>query len=106
MKSGRTFWEELCFSYYGGVEGVRNMQKDWEHIRYAIDPSLHNRVKKLLDIQEDEAVWWRDACLSYFRGFSKRPIPDIYEKSRYNQNDFKHKELEHKNLKHYSTGYP
>src|SRR5690606_11357764 len=57
MQSGRTFWEELCFPYYKGVEGVRRMQKDWEHVSYAVDPSLHNCVKQLLEIQEDEAVW-------------------------------------------------
>ncbi len=106
MQSGRTFWEELCFSYYEGVEGVREMQREWESVQKSIDPSLHDRVKKLLTIQEDEAVWWRDACLWYFNKFSKKIIPSYYEKPRYLESDFKRKELESKNIKHYSVGYP
>ncbi|NGM61531.1 alpha-glucuronidase [Sphingobacterium sp. SGG-5] len=106
MKSGRTFWEELCFSYYNGVEGVRRMQKNWEQVRHAVAPAVYSRVEKLLEIQEDEAVWWRDACLSYFNEFSKKTIPEMYEKPRYNQKDFKRKESESKSLRHYGTGYP
>jgi alpha-glucuronidase len=34
----------------------------------------------LLAIQQDEAVWWRNACLLYFQTFSKMRIPDQYEK--------------------------
>jgi alpha-glucuronidase len=26
-----------------------------------------------------EAVWWRDACLTYFQTFSGMPIPEGYE---------------------------
>jgi alpha-glucuronidase len=33
----------------------------------------------LLAIQQDEAVWWRNACLLYFQTFSRQPIPAGYE---------------------------
>jgi alpha-glucuronidase len=55
------------------------MQKTWNELQGFIDNERHTQVKMLLDIQEEEAVWWRDACLSYFQTFSKRPIPSIYE---------------------------
>ena len=28
-----------------------------------------------LAIQENEAKWWRDACIAYFQSISKRPLP-------------------------------
>jgi len=31
-------------------------------------------------VQEKEAVWWRDACLSYFQTYSKMPLPASVEK--------------------------
>jgi alpha-glucuronidase len=32
-------------------------------------------VRRLLAIQEQEARWWRNACLLYFQTFSRRPLP-------------------------------
>ncbi len=106
MNSSRTFWEELCFSYYSGVEGVRNMQNDWKSVENALDPSVYRQVQELLIVQEDEAVWWRDACLWYFGNFAKLPISATYEKPRYREKDFKAREVQNKDLKHYSTGDP
>ena len=79
MKSGRTLWDELCYKYNLGVEGVRNMQKAWNSTNSQVDKQMHNQVKQLLAIQEKEAVWWRNACLLYFQTFSKMPIPANYE---------------------------
>ena len=31
--------------------------------------------RALLAMQENEAVWWRDACLLYFQTHSRRPFP-------------------------------
>lgn len=106
MKSGRTFWEELCFHYYEGVEGVRKMQNDWDSVQNMVNPEIFAKVKKLLVIQEDEAVWWRDACVWYFAKFSRLAIPADYEKPRYDQAEFKRREAQSKNLKHYSTSEP
>ena len=79
MKSGRTLWDELCYKYNLGVDGVRRMQKEWNSTENMIDKQRFNHVKQLLTIQEKEAVWWRNSCLLYFQTFSKMPIPANYE---------------------------
>ncbi len=79
MKSGRKLWDELCYRYNLGVESVRRMQATWESLAQYIDEARFQHVKALLRIQEQEARWWRDACLLYFQSFSKRPIPSEYE---------------------------
>jgi alpha-glucuronidase len=93
MHSGRTLWDELCHKYYTGVDSVRWMQKSWAAVKDHIDPERAQQVKMLLDIQEKEAVWWRDACLLYFGSFSRMPLPpgaeqpahtlDYYEKQKF-----------------------
>jgi alpha-glucuronidase len=80
MKSGRTLWEELCYKYYSGVDGVREMRKNWDKLAGRLDDERFLHVQALLKIQEKEAVWWRNACLLYFQTFSKMPIPLEYEK--------------------------
>lgn len=80
MKSGRSLWAELCYRYNAGVDTVRWMQKTWNMLNGLIDKERFNQVKMLLNIQQNEAVWWRDACLSYFKTFSRMPIPADYEK--------------------------
>ena len=79
MKSDRTLWEELCFKYNQGVDSVRKMQKTWNSLKDKIDKERFVQVSMLLEIQAKEAVWWRDACLSYFQTFSKMQIPAQYE---------------------------
>ncbi|MET0394797.1 MAG: alpha-glucuronidase family glycosyl hydrolase [Chitinophagaceae bacterium] len=80
MKSGKTLWDELCSRYYSGVDSVRRMQQVWNTLKDKIDPQRFSQVKMLLQIQEEEAVWWRNACLLYFQTFSKMPLPAGYEK--------------------------
>ncbi|WP_345952616.1 alpha-glucuronidase family glycosyl hydrolase [Mucilaginibacter sp. PAMB04168] len=80
MPSGRTLWQDLVHHYYRGVDSVRSMQKTWSLMQGKIDNSRFNEVKQLLAIQEQEAVFWRDACVLYFQSFSKQPIPAGYEK--------------------------
>ena len=75
MKSGRTLWEELCFRYDRGVRGVRQMQSSWNALQGKIDDESFRHVQTMLSIQEKEAVWWRNACILYFQGFSRRPVP-------------------------------
>jgi alpha-glucuronidase len=79
MKSGRNLWEELCFLYNAGVDSVRCMQKDWQEVQPYIDKDRFHQVTMLLEVQEMEAAWWRDACLSYFQTFSRMKIPPNYE---------------------------
>lgn len=80
MESGRTLWDELVQKYYEGVEQVRWMQEQWNSIEGLIDDHRFEHVKALLEIQEKDAVRWRDSCVLYFQTFSDMPIPDQYEK--------------------------
>jgi alpha-glucuronidase len=90
MHSGRTLWKELCYKYYTGVDSVRWMQQTWDKLRRYIDEERWSEVNMLLDIQQQDAVWWRNACLLYFQTFSRLPLPanreapdhslDYYEK--------------------------
>ncbi|MEQ8581535.1 MAG: alpha-glucuronidase family glycosyl hydrolase [Marinoscillum sp.] len=79
MNSGRTLWNELAFRYQDGVNAVRKMQGQWQSIKPQIDENRYRSVQMLLDIQEKEAIWWKDASLSYFQTFSKQPLPDAVE---------------------------
>lgn len=83
MRSGRNLWEELCYAYNKGVQDVRQMQGSWNTIARLVDAERFEHVKMLLNIQEKEAIWWRDACLTYFQTFSRKPIPAIYEQPKY-----------------------
>lgn len=79
MASGRTLWEELCVRYAAGVEAVRGMQRTWVELEPYVDAARFEHVRALLDVQEKEAIWWRDACVLYFQTFSKMPLPSGYE---------------------------
>lgn len=79
LRSGRTLWEELVRHYTAGVDTVRSMERTWQSLRRAIDPERFAAVDSFLVIQAHEARWWRDAALSYFQTFSRRPIPPGYD---------------------------
>ena len=79
MKSGLSLWNELCQKYYSGAENVLWMKNEWLKQINKIDEQRFNQVKMLLEIQFEEAKWWRNACLLYFQTFSKMPIPSSYE---------------------------
>jgi alpha-glucuronidase len=79
MRSGRNLWQELCYKYYEGVDSVRRMKHTWNNIKPYIDKQRFEQVQMLLNIQEKEAVWWRNACVLYFQTFSKMPIPAGFE---------------------------
>ncbi|WP_073058909.1 alpha-glucuronidase family glycosyl hydrolase [Fodinibius roseus] len=78
LDSGRTLWEGLVHHYYSGVDSIRRMQDTWESVEGYIDEQRYTHVARLLEIQEKEAAFWRDACVLYFQQFSGRPIPDAY----------------------------
>ena len=79
MKSGRTFWEELCHKYDEGVSVTKDMLKTWDALQPYIDQQRFTEVQRKLRIQVRDAVWWHDACILYFQTFSKRPIPQDVE---------------------------
>ena len=80
MPSGNSLWDEICYHYYKGVDGVREMQKIWNSLKGKIDRQEWRSEQMYLKIEEKEAVWWRDACVLYFQTFSKMPIPAGLEK--------------------------
>ena len=93
MKSGKTLWDELALHYQRGVEWVRLTRKKWDSLTNVIDPERHEAVSRKLEIQERDAVWWRDACLLYFQGFSQRPLPAGVEKPAHTLEEYKTKGL-------------
>lgn len=79
MKSGRTMWEELQFTYSKGLSGVEAMQKQWDGLKVGIDAERFTAVKQYLAMQHRGAVWFRDASLAYFQTFAKRPFANGYQ---------------------------
>jgi alpha-glucuronidase len=80
MRSGRTLWDELAIHYQKGVDWVRVSRDQWHQLSGVIDAERHRAVTRKLAIQERDAIWWKDASLSYFETFSQRPIPAGVEK--------------------------
>ena len=79
MKSGRTFWDELCHKYDEGVHQARYFLAVWDAVQPYVDSQRFNEIQRKLRIQARDAEWWRDACLLYFQTFSRRPIPQDVE---------------------------
>ena len=79
LKSGRTLWDELCYKYQQGVDKVREFQKVWNQMKPYGDEERFQAVAKRLDIQANDAVWWKDACLEYFRTYSHMKYPEGVE---------------------------
>jgi len=78
LRSGRTLWDELVARYSRGVEAVREMRRIWTSLEPGIDPERFAEVAAFLAIQEEEALWWRDASIAYFQSLSRRPLPMGY----------------------------
>jgi alpha-glucuronidase len=93
LANGKNLWENLCRSYHAGAAQVKAMKKQWQRLEPEIDSEHFQSVLMHLNIQEKEAAWWRDACLTYFQQFSKMAIPadleqplrdlEYYEKLNY-----------------------
>jgi len=75
MHSGRSLWDELVYRYTHGVDVVCEMRKTWDEVGSQVDAERRQQIAAFLKIQEKEAKWWRDACITYFQTFSQRPIP-------------------------------
>ncbi len=74
MKSGKTLWDEMCISYQEGVNKAEAYGVYRATLNGRIDNEQYEHVRQLLEIQAREAHWWKDACLSYFRTFSRMPF--------------------------------
>ncbi len=100
MKSGRTLWDELCLRYQLGVDGARQLQRDWDTLAGLVDPERYAHVRALLGRQEEDARAWRDACILYFQEFSGRPVPAGVEPAEHTLDYYKSVQL------HYVPGTP
>lgn len=79
MKNGKILWDNLGIKYQEGVNEVKNMIATWESAKPYIDAERHQEIAQLLTIQLKEAIWWKDACMSYFQTFSNLPFPKEME---------------------------
>ena len=81
VSSGRTVWDEIVFRYTRGVQRAEKMRDTWYALKYRsdmqgyIDDGRYEQIKAFLQIQLDEAQWWRDACIAYFQSVNKLPLP-------------------------------
>lgn len=75
LKSGETLWQGLLARYDRGLGEVGRMQASWAALSDQVDPDRHREVTQFLQIQQDEATWWRDASIAYWSSVSGRPLP-------------------------------
>ena len=75
MKSGRTLWNELCYTFEEGIQEARGFIKTWESVEKYVDPYRYGQVHEKLIRQAKDAIWWRDALMLYFQQYSKMEIP-------------------------------
>ncbi|UZR96951.1 alpha-glucuronidase family glycosyl hydrolase [Chondrinema litorale] len=75
LKSGKTLWDGLCLKYDEGVKSVGEMLTTWQSLESKIDNERFEQVEALLNIQKEEAVWWKNSCLLYFQQFSQKDFP-------------------------------
>lgn len=75
MNSGRSLWHELVHKYDTGVAQVRQMQEQWQSLKGQIDSERFTQVSAQLEVQLRDAIYWRDACISYFSSVNGLALP-------------------------------
>ncbi|MDF1571391.1 MAG: hypothetical protein P1P82_07235 [Bacteroidales bacterium] len=78
MPSGNTLWKALCYRYDAGVHGVEEMVATWKDLEGQTDWQRYHHVAQLLQVQLNEAGWWRSSCLLYFQQFSGMSFPEDF----------------------------
>ena len=89
MKNGKILWDNLGIKYQEGVNEVKNMITIWESAKPYVDAERHQEVAQLLNIQLKEAIWWKDACMTYFQTFSNLPFPKEMENPKHDLEYYK-----------------
>lgn len=79
LKNGQDLWHNMGLKYQEGVDTVRDLIRAWGKVQDKVNTTLHIQVAQLLEIQLQEAIWWKDACMSYFQTFSNREFPEGME---------------------------
>ena len=105
MRSGRTFWDELCHKYDQGVQQTRQFLVAWDTMKPYVDQQRFDEVQHKLRIQARDAVWWRDACLLYFQTFSHLPIPADMEHPVHNLDEMRNFSIKITNYENPPYGY-
>lgn len=75
MNSGRSLWHELVHKYDTGIAQVRQMQSQWQSLENHIDPERFAQITAQLQVQLRDAIYWRDACISYFSSINGLALP-------------------------------
>jgi len=75
MNSGRSLWHELVHKYDTGVAQVRQMREQWQSLKGQIDSERFTQVSAQLEVQLRDAIYWRDACISYFSSVNGLALP-------------------------------
>lgn len=75
MQSGKTLWHALIAHYDHGVEQVDAMAREWQALKPYVDRERFADVAGTLEIQQQEARWWRDASLAYWMSLNHLPLP-------------------------------
>lgn len=70
-----TLWQHLGRHYQRGVDQAFQMHSLWLPSVEDIDDGVVADMEQRLCCQQDDAIWWRDACLLYFQQFSAQPWP-------------------------------
>lgn len=89
LSTGKTLWDELCYQYQQGVDGINELANQWQSLKGQIDEERFNQVTMHFNIQKKEAKWWRDSGLAYFQTFSKMEIPSDLPKLDHDLNYYK-----------------
>ncbi|HEX8572352.1 MAG TPA: alpha-glucuronidase family glycosyl hydrolase [Allosphingosinicella sp.] len=89
LRSGRTLWDELVVRYSRGVAAVGEMRRTWALLEPRIDRQRFEEVAAFLAIQEEEALWWREASIAYFQHLSRRPLPKGHAPPRHGLDHYK-----------------
>lgn len=89
LSDGNTLWKSLGIHYQEGVDQVREMQNTWAKMSPYVDKISHRDVRMLLEVQLHEAIWWKDACMSYFQSHSKLPFPQQMEAPKHSLDYYK-----------------
>jgi len=93
MENGQTLWEVLSARYERGILNVGEFQRSWELLEDQIDPERHKQVSQFLQIQANEARWWRDASMAYWMSVNGRDLPIGISAPERSLNDYKEMEF-------------
>lgn len=75
LRSGRTLWQELVRRYRNGAAAAQGLVTRWKWVAGKVDDERYQAVLAKLERQARDAAAWRDKCLRYFEGTSRRPLP-------------------------------